>query len=374
MVDLPVDCSNGRRLVRAIEAEARRPADSRHHACWPDDVRREGSRDILPADRATSPPEGAPNVLIVLIDDVGFGAASAFGGPISTPNAERLRVERAEVQPLPHERALLADARGDAQWPESPYGRDGRDHRDRDVGSRLQLAPPEHVCIAGRDAEAERLLDGAVRQVPRGAGVADEPDGPVRQLADGQRLRVLLRLHRRRGAPVLPGDLRGHHPGRAREDARRGLSLYGRQDRQGDQVGPPAEGAHAGQAVLRVFRARRDPRTPSRHPRVGRQVQGRVRRRLGCVARADLRQAEGARRDSRRRRADRTSRRDSRLGRDAGRAEARPSPSDGDLCRLPRVHRSPRGPAARRPRRPRRARTLSSTTSSATTAPRPRAR
>ena len=36
------------------------------------------------------PPEGAPNVLIVLIDDVGFGAASAFGGPIRTPNAERL--------------------------------------------------------------------------------------------------------------------------------------------------------------------------------------------------------------------------------------------------------------------------------------------
>jgi arylsulfatase len=36
------------------------------------------------------PPEGAPNVLIVLIDDVGFGASSAFGGPIATPNAERL--------------------------------------------------------------------------------------------------------------------------------------------------------------------------------------------------------------------------------------------------------------------------------------------
>jgi arylsulfatase A-like enzyme len=36
------------------------------------------------------PPDGAPNILIVLIDDVGFGASSAFGGPISTPNAERL--------------------------------------------------------------------------------------------------------------------------------------------------------------------------------------------------------------------------------------------------------------------------------------------
>jgi arylsulfatase A-like enzyme len=36
------------------------------------------------------PPTGAPNVLIVLLDDVGFGASSAFGGPCQTPNAERL--------------------------------------------------------------------------------------------------------------------------------------------------------------------------------------------------------------------------------------------------------------------------------------------
>jgi arylsulfatase A-like enzyme len=36
------------------------------------------------------PPEGAPNVLIVLLDDVGFAASSAFGGVISTPTAERL--------------------------------------------------------------------------------------------------------------------------------------------------------------------------------------------------------------------------------------------------------------------------------------------
>jgi arylsulfatase len=36
------------------------------------------------------PPAGAPNVLIVLLDDVGFGASSAFGGPCRTPVAERL--------------------------------------------------------------------------------------------------------------------------------------------------------------------------------------------------------------------------------------------------------------------------------------------
>jgi len=36
------------------------------------------------------PPKGAPNVLVVLLDDIGFGASSAFGGPVHTPVAERL--------------------------------------------------------------------------------------------------------------------------------------------------------------------------------------------------------------------------------------------------------------------------------------------
>jgi arylsulfatase len=36
------------------------------------------------------PPAGAPNVLIVLLDDAGFGASSTFGGPCNTPNFERL--------------------------------------------------------------------------------------------------------------------------------------------------------------------------------------------------------------------------------------------------------------------------------------------
>lgn len=36
------------------------------------------------------PPKGAPNILIVLIDDAGFGSSSAFGGPCQTPTAEKL--------------------------------------------------------------------------------------------------------------------------------------------------------------------------------------------------------------------------------------------------------------------------------------------
>lgn len=35
-------------------------------------------------------PKGAPNILVVLLDDVGFGMASTFGGPVPTPNMDKL--------------------------------------------------------------------------------------------------------------------------------------------------------------------------------------------------------------------------------------------------------------------------------------------
>ncbi|MFQ4135952.1 arylsulfatase [Nodosilinea sp. PGN35] len=40
--------------------------------------------------QAVKAPAGAPNVLLVLIDDAGFGSASTFGGPIATPTFDRL--------------------------------------------------------------------------------------------------------------------------------------------------------------------------------------------------------------------------------------------------------------------------------------------
>jgi hypothetical protein len=43
-----------------------------------------------PARWEVEPPEGAPNVVIVLIDDIGFGHSSAFGGPINMPTLEKL--------------------------------------------------------------------------------------------------------------------------------------------------------------------------------------------------------------------------------------------------------------------------------------------
>ncbi|HJY82935.1 MAG TPA: arylsulfatase [Candidatus Binatia bacterium] len=40
--------------------------------------------------KEVSAPQGAPNILLILTDDVGFAASSPFGGPILTPTFERL--------------------------------------------------------------------------------------------------------------------------------------------------------------------------------------------------------------------------------------------------------------------------------------------
>ena len=43
--------------------------------CWPEKIQ---------------PPKGAPNVVYIVLDDVGFGHIGCFGGPIETPNIDRL--------------------------------------------------------------------------------------------------------------------------------------------------------------------------------------------------------------------------------------------------------------------------------------------
>lgn len=49
------------------------------------------ARNVKPPARfQVNAPAGAPNVVIVLIDDVGFGAPGTFGGPIATPTLDRL--------------------------------------------------------------------------------------------------------------------------------------------------------------------------------------------------------------------------------------------------------------------------------------------
>jgi arylsulfatase len=56
------------------------------------------------------PPASAPNVLVILLDDVGFGASSAFGGPCATPTAERLAANGLKLNRF-HTTALCSPTR-----------------------------------------------------------------------------------------------------------------------------------------------------------------------------------------------------------------------------------------------------------------------
>jgi arylsulfatase len=77
------------------------------------------------------PPEGAPNVLIVLIDDAGFGSSSAFGGPCETPTFERLGGEGLSYTRF-HTTALCAPTRAALLT--------GRNHHSVGMGSITETA------------------------------------------------------------------------------------------------------------------------------------------------------------------------------------------------------------------------------------------
>jgi arylsulfatase len=77
------------------------------------------------------PPEGAPNVLLVLLDDVGFAASSAFGGPIATPTAERLAANGLKYNRF-HTTALCAPTRAALL--------SGRNHHTLGMGVITELA------------------------------------------------------------------------------------------------------------------------------------------------------------------------------------------------------------------------------------------
>ncbi|TCW23109.1 hypothetical protein [Dietzia cinnamea] len=48
------------------------------------EVDRRHQQDPFPGVEQVRPPESAPNILLVMLDDVGFGTSSAFGGPTAS--------------------------------------------------------------------------------------------------------------------------------------------------------------------------------------------------------------------------------------------------------------------------------------------------
>ena len=74
-------------------------------------------------------PEKAPNVLIVLIDDIGFGGPSTFGGPIQTPTLDRLAAAGITYNNF-HTTALCSPTRNALKT--------GRNHHTANTGSIME--------------------------------------------------------------------------------------------------------------------------------------------------------------------------------------------------------------------------------------------
>jgi arylsulfatase len=93
---------------------------------------------VLDVRNATPPPRfevkvpaGAPNVLIVLIDDMGFGQSSAFGGPIKMPTVDRLANNGLRFNQF-HTTALSSPTRSALLT--------GRNHHMNNTGSIMETA------------------------------------------------------------------------------------------------------------------------------------------------------------------------------------------------------------------------------------------
>ncbi|WP_299160160.1 arylsulfatase [uncultured Eudoraea sp.] len=76
-------------------------------------------------------PEGAPNVVVVLIDDIGFGATSTYGGAINTPTFDRLADNGVRFNQF-HTTALCSPTRAALLA--------GRNHHNVNVGSVMEIA------------------------------------------------------------------------------------------------------------------------------------------------------------------------------------------------------------------------------------------
>ena len=164
-------------------------------------------------------------MLVVLIDDVGFGASSAFGGPCATPNAERLAAGGLKFNRF-HTTALCSPTRAALLT--------GRNHHTVGMGGitriatsapGVQLGTAEHLRSARGDPQAQRLLDGPARRCHESAVGEPGPMGPFDAWPTGSGFEYFYGFI---GGEAHQYFLRcTRRPGRARPHAPKGYHLMG---------------------------------------------------------------------------------------------------------------------------------------------------
>ena len=172
---------NGKPVVEVPPAEA---APRGHVVLPPPDPKFDGviGRTYKDSKMGTFPvvkaPPKAPNVLLVLIDDCGFGQWGTFGGQIPTPNLDRL-AKRGLRYTRFHTTALCSPTRAALLT--------GRNHHSCASGNitelgdqlpRLHRPDSQELRDGGGDAPPERLQHGVLRQEPQRPRLGDQRRGP----------------------------------------------------------------------------------------------------------------------------------------------------------------------------------------------------
>jgi hypothetical protein len=167
------------------------------------------------------PPKDAPNVLLIITDDAGFGVPSTFGGVIPTPTMDRLASEGLRYNRM-FSTALCSPTRAALIT--------GRNHHSAGFGviSEQSTGYPGYNSIIGKDKATigRMLLDNGychlvVREEPQRAGLCGQPGRALRPVADRHGLRVFLRFRRRRCQPVAAQPVPQHHADLSRSRASR---------------------------------------------------------------------------------------------------------------------------------------------------------
>ncbi len=297
------------------------------------------------------PPEGAPNVLIVMLDDVGFGASSAFGGPCEMPTAERLAAKGLKYTRF-HTRALCSPTRAALL--------SGRNHHTVGMGGITEIATSAPGYSSLRPNTCQPLAEilrlngygtahiGKCHEVPvwesSPAGPFDRWPSPGNGFEHfygfigGETNQYYPALHDGTKAvnpPATPEQ--GYH---LMEDlADRGIAWI----RQQQALTPDKP--------FFMYFAPGATHTPHHVPREwADKYQGRFDDGWDALRERTFARQQGARGDRRRQRVDRSSRRDPLMGGDGRRAQAGARPPDGELRRLFGVRRPPRRAVDRRAR------------------------
>ena len=243
------------------------------------------------------PPKGAPNVLLIMTDDQGYGVSGTFGGVIPTPAMDRIAKAGLRYTQF-HSTALCSPTRAALIT--------GRNHHSVGYGviGEMSTGYPGYDSVIGPES-------ATIGTILRDNGYATSwfgknhntptylysAGGPFDQWPVGMGFQYFYGFmggETDQWTPYLYQNTTPIFPWVGKT----GLQPHHRHGGRGDQVHEQPECGRAREAVLRLLRARRHALAAPAEEGMDRQVQGQVRHGLREVARADLRQPEAARRDS----------------------------------------------------------------------------